>query len=98
MRWNDPRAALTSALGLWRAGGVLLMLLALTPAWTLAAPKNEDLPILIEADSADINDRKGVSIYRGDPNHTQHCPPCLPCSSRYPAHFGLRQSWLKFIL
>ncbi len=66
MRSNSPTAALTGARGLWRAGCILLMLLSLAPTWTLAASKNEDLPILIEADSADIDDRKGISIYRGN--------------------------------
>ncbi len=65
MRSSSPKTAPTRA-GLWRAGGALLMLLALTPAWAVAASKNEDLPILIEADSADIDDRKGISIYRGN--------------------------------
>ncbi len=66
MRSTSPKGALTRAQGLWRTGGVLLLLLALTPAWALAASNDEDLPILIEADSADINDRKGISIYRGN--------------------------------
>jgi lipopolysaccharide export system protein LptA len=38
----------------------------MVPAWALAASPNEDQPILIEADSADIDDRRGVSVYRGN--------------------------------
>jgi len=41
-------------------------MLAMVPAWALSASPNEDQPILIEADSADIDDRQGVSVYRGN--------------------------------
>ena len=66
MRLNKLPSGLTHARDRWRPGCVALLLLALAPAWALAGSKNEDLPILIEADSADIDDRQGVSVYRGN--------------------------------
>ena len=42
------------------------MLLALLPGGAFALSSDKDQPILIEADSADIDDRKGVSVYRGN--------------------------------
>ncbi len=66
---NKPNAGLVRRLRQWRPGWTALLLLSLfctgAPALSSESP-DEEQPILIEADSADINDRKGVSIYRGN--------------------------------
>ena len=49
-----------------RCTRVALLLLALLPFATPALSSDQDQPIRIEADSADIDDRHGVSIYRGN--------------------------------
>ena len=66
MRPNKLPSGLTHGRGRRRPGWIVLLLLALAPASAISASKNEDLPILIEADSADIDDRQGVSVYRGN--------------------------------
>lgn len=43
---------------------LLAALLANAPAWALSSDK--DQPIEIEADTADLNDQKRITIYRGD--------------------------------
>lgn len=45
---------------------LLSLLLATASTWTLALPEDKDQPIELAADSVDINETTGVSIYRGD--------------------------------
>lgn len=49
----------------------LLGLLFLLPALAMALPSDREQPIEIESNSADIDNKKGVSIYRGDVVMTQ---------------------------
>ena len=63
---NRPEAASFQGLGRWRRFRAALLLFSLLPGWALALSSDKDQPILIEADSADIDDRQGVSIYRGN--------------------------------
>ena len=44
----------------------LLGILLLVPAMAMALPSDREQPIEIESDSADIDNKKGVSVYRGD--------------------------------
>lgn len=48
-----------------------LLLLALLPSVSMALPNDKDQPIHIRSDSAEIDDAKGVSIYRGNVNIDQ---------------------------
>ncbi len=66
MRTDSLTSWLSAARGRWGPSLLVFLSLVLAPAWSLAASKNEDLPIRIEADSADIDDRQGVSVYRGN--------------------------------
>lgn len=45
------------------------MLLVMSPAWGL--PSDLDAPIKIEADQLDVDDARGVSVYRGKVKFTQ---------------------------
>ncbi len=49
----------------------LLALLTLLPTISLAKKSDTEQPIFVEADSADINDRTGISVYSGDVRVTQ---------------------------
>lgn len=49
----------------------LLGILLLLPALAMALPSDREQPIQIESDSADIDNRQGVSVYRGDVVMTQ---------------------------
>ncbi len=66
MQSTNPPGTRSRGLGRWRPGWLAFLLLSMAPVWALAASQNEDQPILIEADSADIDDRQGVSVYRGN--------------------------------
>lgn len=48
---------------------VMLFLLLVSPAWGLDSDREQ--PINIEADRLDVDDAKGVSVYRGDVRYTQ---------------------------
>lgn len=48
-----------------RVGRTLLLLLVL-PAMTIALESDKDQPVYIEADSVELDDRSGVSIYSGN--------------------------------
>ena len=50
---------------------ILGSLCALLPAISLALPSDRDQPIHIQADTADLDDKKGTAIYRGDVIITQ---------------------------
>lgn len=43
----------------------------LLPTLAMALPSDREMPIEIESDSADIDNKKGVSVYRGDVVMTQ---------------------------
>ena len=49
----------------------LLGILLLLPTLVFALPSDREQPIKIESDSADIDNKKGVSVYRGDVVMTQ---------------------------
>lgn len=49
----------------WR-GWLALVLLALVPQGALALSADKDQPVLIEADSAAIDERQGISVYQGN--------------------------------
>ncbi len=49
----------------------LLLIITLIPAWASALPSDREKPIEIESNSADIDNKKGISIYRGDVVMTQ---------------------------
>ena len=49
----------------------LLGILLLLPTLAFALPSDREQPIKIESNSADIDNKKGVSIYRGDVVMTQ---------------------------
>ncbi|MGI9275017.1 MAG: lipopolysaccharide transport periplasmic protein LptA [Endozoicomonas sp.] len=50
---------------------LLLGLFFLLPTLALALPSDRDKPIEIESNTADIDNKKGVSVYRGDVVMTQ---------------------------
>src|SRR5210317_1432051 len=54
---------------LWKRG--LLLALILIPANSWALSSDREQPMLIEADRAELDDSKGISIYRGNVKVTQ---------------------------
>lgn len=50
---------------------LISILLMLLPAMALALPTDKDQPIDVEADGVDLDDRKGISIYKGNVVLTQ---------------------------
>lgn len=65
---NASALPITPRPGTWRwwQGLVLIVLLGLVHTGALALSTDKDQPILIEADSVDIDDRQGISVYRGN--------------------------------
>ena len=49
----------------------LLGLLLFIPTAVLALPDDQEQPVDLEADAADIDERRGVSVYRGNVHYTQ---------------------------
>ena len=49
----------------------ILGIFLLMPTLAMALPSDREMPIEIESDSADIDNKKGVSVYRGDVVMTQ---------------------------
>ena len=50
---------------------LLLLALACSPGISLGLSEDNDQPMLIEADSAELDDKKGISIYKGNVKVTQ---------------------------
>lgn len=50
---------------------LILLLLAALPGSSTALTEDKNKPMLIEADSAELDDKKGISIYRGNVKVTQ---------------------------
>ncbi len=48
-----------------KLGSALLLLMSIATATVRAAPPSED-PLILEADKAEIDDKKGVSVYSGN--------------------------------
>ena len=48
-----------------------LLLCSLLPSMSMALPTDRDQPIHVQADTADLDDKKGTAIYRGDVIITQ---------------------------
>lgn len=50
---------------------LILLVLAALPGSSMALTEDKNKPMLIEADSAELDDKKGISIYRGNVKVTQ---------------------------
>ncbi|GAB6041744.1 lipopolysaccharide transport periplasmic protein LptA [Endothiovibrio diazotrophicus] len=65
MNRRNPKGAVASAAYL------LLALSSSAPQLALALPGDQEQPVDLEADSADLDDKRGISIYRGDVRYAQ---------------------------